>query len=208
MRYMEASARLRCLRRVASVVVAVTVSVAGCGRDADKTTSSTTVRESPTSTQVKPAATTDPTAELEDAVATAYDRWRGALRTLLEEPDPESALLDELYVEGPARDQIRDRLADAKAKGLTSPPRPDDVSQWAPLDVTVESRTEAVVVDCFVDGGWTIGPRGEVLDEAVYTYSSSIRFVNGEDGTWRAASVDRLSMEIGRVGCAEQLPSL
>jgi hypothetical protein len=188
----------------ALLIVVVAVAWVGCsdddpetGRGPSKSTSTTTTSEPSTTT-------TESTEEIGRDVAEAYDQWERTRRKLYEHPDPDSPLLDELYT-SPAKETARQYLTELKAKGITSPPRPGDVSKWKALDVEVRSPTEAVVGYCYLDGRWILDASGVVTDDKVVTRQGRAVFMKGADGIWRNASFEGGTQQEGVVGCAEQL---
>ena len=183
------------------LAVVIAFAWVGCSDDDPKAdppeSSSTTTTSEPSTT------TTDPTDAIGREVADVYVRWQGKVRDLFAKPDPESPLLDELYVE-PLRDTARRRLAESKSIDRTSPPRPGDVSKWGVLEVEVRTSAEALVRYCYLDGGWTLNA-GVVTDDKVYTREDSLTFVRGEDNMWRASASEPGTRQEGVAGCAERL---
>jgi hypothetical protein len=184
------------------LAVVIAFAWVGCSDDDPKAdppeSSSTTTTSEPSTT------TTDPTEAIGREAAEAYERWEGQVRRLYEQPDPQSRLLDELYT-GSMRESARQYLEELKARGVTSPPRPGDVSKWKALNVEVRSPTEALVSYCYLDGRWTLDASGVVMDDKVATREGKVLFVKGEDGVWRSSSFEGGSRQEGVAGCAEQL---
>jgi hypothetical protein len=181
-------------------VVVTAVILAGCTDDPEADTDGT---ERTTKPEPEPTTTEDPNEAIKREISDAYDRWHTAERKLFEAPDPESPLIEQTYVD-PLRSETVRNLQDAKDKGLTAPPRPGDVSKWAVTSIEIQSPTEVVLSDCYVNGGWTLDAAGQVVDDRVGTYEGTVRFIKGEDGDWRAADLTVTSRQEGVSGCAER----
>jgi len=191
------------IRSLVLGVIVTAVAIAGCTDDDPKAGPDKT--EKTTTTKPESTTTADPNEAIKREIVEAYDRLQKTERKLFEAPDPSSPLVDEMYA-APFSETVRQNLATSKAKGLRSPPRPDDVSAWAVLKIEIRSPSEVLVSDCYLNGGWTLDASGQVVDDAVHTYEGTVLFVKGDDDRWRAGELEVKSKMEGRVGCAEQLP--
>jgi hypothetical protein len=195
------------LRRVLGIgaLAAALLLGSGCSDDDPKADSTTTEESSTTSTEPDSTTTADPVEVLKREIVEVHKQWRGELRRMYEKPDPSSPLLDRLFADGERKELIREDLARSQAAGTSSPPRPDDQSAWTVTAMQIESDTNVLATECYLDGGWILDSSGKVIDDRIYSHVDRIRFVKGGDGIWRALDIERISKDEGRVGCAEQL---
>jgi hypothetical protein len=199
---MQGDIRRWSMRTAGSVVVVVALAATGCSDDPPRESS---LKDPTSSTTSEPSTTTTVSVEeFKAKFAEFYHDWKTKERRLFADPDPDSPLVDELY-DGAFKDGARRLLADKKARGETSPPRPGDVTVYKALEVNVHSSTEVEVVFCNVDGGWVLNAAGEVIDDDVTTREGTLLYAKGEDGPWRATGVATRSFQEGKVGCGEQL---
>jgi hypothetical protein len=195
------------LRRVLGIgaLAAALLLGSGCSDDDPKADSTTTEESLTTSTEPDSTTTADPVEMLKREIVEVHKQWRGDFRKLFANPDPSSPLIDQLFADGELKERSRMRLQEGKQEGMSSPPRPGDVSDWEVVEMQIESESSVVVTECYLDGAWTLDASGKVVDDEVISYLGKLRFVKGSDGRWRVSTIETISKDEGRVGCAEQL---
>lgn len=186
------------MRWLGALLLAGVVAVPACGDDDSGASNATVPDDRPTTetTRSTTSTTEEPEAEIRAEVEDAYYAQWDAFVEIFSDPDPANPLIDEHFT-GAAREQVLNSIGSEIANGtITRPPEDDENFQFLVESIEILGESEAVVIDCLVDGLVAVDrSTGQVLNDRVVSLRTRNTF-RLEDGHWKISDTEVLE-ELG-----------